>query len=198
MLIKRIFDLVSSGIGIILLSPLLLVIALCIKLDSKGPIIFKQVRVTQFGREFKIFKFRTMKVNSESQGQLTVGKDSRITKVGNILRKTKLDELTQLFNVFWGDMSLVGPRPEVPKYVALYTEEQREILKVKAGITDYASIYFSDENELLEGKKNPEQYYIDEIMPKKIEMNKKYIQEISMITDIKIIFLTIFEILKHK
>lgn len=153
MLIKRIFDLVSSGIGIILLSPLLLVIALCIKLDSKGPIIFKQVRVTQFGREFKIFKFRTMKVNSESQGQLTVGKDSRITKVGNILRKTKLDELAQLFNVFLGDMSLVGPRPEVPKYVALYTEEQREILKVKAGITDYASIYFSDENELLEGKK---------------------------------------------
>lgn len=198
MLIKRIFDLVSSGIGIILLSPLLLVIALCIKLDSKGPIIFKQVRVTQFGREFKIFKFRTMKVNSESQGQLTVGKDSRITKVGNILRKTKLDELAQLFNVFLGDMSLVGPRPEVPKYVALYTEEQREILKVKAGITDYASIYFSDENELLEGKKNSEQYYIDEIMPKKIEMNKKYIQEISMITDIKIIFLTIFEILKHK
>lgn len=197
MLIKRIFDLVSSGIGIILLSPLLLVIALCIKLDSKGPIIFKQVRVTQFGREFKIFKFRTMKVNSESQGQLTVGKDSRITKVGNILRKTKLDELTQLFNVFWGDMSLVGPRPEVPKYVALYTEEQREILKVKAGITDYASIYFSDENELLEGKKNPEQYYIDEIMPKKIEMNKKYIQEISVITDIKIIFLTILKILKH-
>lgn len=197
MLIKRIFDLVSSGIGIILLSPLLLVIALCIKLDSKGPIIFKQVRVTQFGREFKIFKFRTMKVNSESQGQLTVGKDSRITKVGNILRKTKLDELTQLFNIFWGDMSLVGPRPEVPKYVALYTEEQREILKVKAGITDYASIYFSDENELLEGKKNPEQYYIDEIMPKKIEMNKKYIQEISVITDIKIIFLTILKILKH-
>ncbi|KDE63998.1 glycosyl transferase [Fusobacterium necrophorum BFTR-1] len=195
-MLKRTFDVICSGIGILFLLPFFLLISICIKLDSKGPVIFKQIRITKNGKKFYIYKFRTMKMNTESQGQLTIGKDNRITRVGAFLRKTKLDELAQLFNVFLGDMSIVGPRPEVPKYVALYTEKQKEILKVKAGITDYASIYFSKENELLEGKENPEQYYIHEIMPKKIKLNKKYIQEISLMTDIKIIILTIFKILK--
>lgn len=174
----------------------MIIIAILIKLDSKGPIFFKQVRVTKNGREFKIFKYRTMRVGSDKFSQITVGKDSRITKVGDFLRKYKLDEIPQLINVLIGDMSLVGPRPEVPKYVALYTEEQREILKVRAGITDYASIEFSNENDILANEVDPEKAYIEKIMPRKIELNKKYLSEISVMTDIKIILLTIKKILK--
>ena len=174
----------------------MIIIAILIKLDSKGPIFFKQVRVTKNGREFKIFKYRTMKIGSDKYSQITVGKDSRITKVGDFLRKYKLDEIPQLINVLIGDMSLVGPRPEVPKYVALYTEEQREILKVRAGITDYASIEFSNENDILANETDPEKAYIEKIMPRKIELNKKYLSEISILTDIKIILLTIKKILK--
>jgi glycosyltransferase len=195
-LLKRIFDIVSSLFGLIVLSPFMLIIAILIKLDSKGPIFFKQVRVTKNGREFKIFKYRTMKIGSDKYSQITVGKDSRITKVGDFLRKYKLDEIPQLINVLIGDMSLVGPRPEVPKYVALYTEEQREILKVRAGITDYASIEFSNENDILANETDPEKAYIEKIMPRKIELNKKYLSEISVMTDIKIILLTIKKILK--
>ena len=174
----------------------MIIIAILIKLDSKGPIFFKQVRVTKNGREFKIFKYRTMKIGSDKYSQITVEKDSRITKVGDFLRKYKLDEIPQLINVLIGDMSLVGPRPEVPKYVALYTEEQREILKVRAGITDYASIEFSNENDILANETDPEKAYIEKIMPRKIELNKKYLSEISVMTDIKIILLTIKKILK--
>ena len=174
----------------------MLIIAILIKIDSKGPIFFRQVRVTKNGREFKIFKYRTMRVGSDKYSQITVGKDSRITKVGDFLRKYKLDEIPQLINVLIGDMSLVGPRPEVPKYVALYTEEQREILKVRAGITDYASIEFSNENDILANETDPEKAYIEKIMPRKIELNKKYLSEISVMTDIKIILLTIKKILK--
>ena len=174
----------------------MIIIAILIKLDSKGPIFFKQVRVTKNGREFKIFKYRTMKIGSDKYSQITIGKDSRITKVGDFLRKYKLDEIPQLINVLIGDMSLVGPRPEVPKYVALYTEEQREILKVRAGITDYASIEFSNENDILANETDPEKAYIEKIMPRKIELNKKYLSEISVMTDIKIILLTIKKILK--
>ena len=174
----------------------MIIIAILIKLDSKGPIFFKQVRVTKNGREFKIFKYRTMRVGSDKYSQITVGKDSRITKVGDFLRKYKLDEIPQLINVLIGDMSLVGPRPEVPRYVALYTEEQREILKVRAGITDYASIEFSNENDILANETDPEKAYIEKIMPRKIELNKKYLSEISVMTDIKIILLTIKKILK--
>lgn len=174
----------------------MIIIAILIKLDSKGPVFFKQVRVTKNGREFKIFKYRTMRVGSDKYSQITVGKDSRITKVGDFLRKYKLDEIPQLINVLIGDMSLVGPRPEVPKYVALYTEEQREILKVRAGITDYASIEFSNENDILANEVDPEKAYIEKIMPRKIELNKKYLSEISVMTDIKIILLTIKKILK--
>ena len=195
-MLKRIFDIISSLFGLILLLPFMIIIAILIKLDSKGPIFFKQVRVTKNGREFKIFKYRTMRVGSDKYSQITVGKDSRITKVGDFLRKYKLDEIPQLINVLLGDMSLVGPRPEVPKYVALYTEEQREILKVRAGITDYASIEFSNENEILANESDPEKAYIEKIMPRKIELNKKYLSEISVMTDIKIILLTIKKILK--
>ena len=195
-MLKRIFDITLSLFGLIILLPFMLIIAILIKLDSKGPVFFKQIRVTKNGREFKIFKYRTMRVGSDKYSQITVGKDNRITKIGSFLRKYKLDEIPQLINVFIGDMSLVGPRPEVPKYVAFYTDEQKEILKVRAGITDYASIEFSDENDLLASEEDPEKAYIEKIMPKKIELNKKYILEISILTDIKIILLTIKKILK--
>ena len=195
-MLKRIFDITLSLFGLIILLPFMLIIAILIKIDSKGPVFFKQIRVTKNGKEFKIFKYRTMRVGSDKYSQITVGKDGRITKLGSFLRKYKLDEIPQLINVLIGDMSLVGPRPEVPKYVALYTDEQKEILKVRAGITDYASIEFSDENDLLASEEEPEKAYIEKIMPKKIELNKKYLSEISILTDIKIILLTIKKILK--
>ena len=195
-MLKRIFDIILSLFGLIILLPFMLIIAIFIKLDSKGPVFFKQIRVTKNGKEFKIFKYRTMRVGSDKYSQITVGKDGRITKIGSFLRKYKLDEIPQLINVLIGDMSLVGPRPEVPKYVALYTDEQKEILKVRAGITDYASIEFSDENDLLASEEDPEKTYIEKVMSRKIELNKKYLSEISILTDIKIILLTIKKILK--
>ena len=195
-MLKRIFDITLSLFGLIILLPFMLIIAILIRIDSKGPVFFKQIRVTKNGKEFKIFKYRTMRVGSDKYSQITVGKDGRITKIGSFLRKYKLDEIPQLINVLIGDMSLVGPRPEVPKYVALYTDEQKEILKVRAGITDYASIEFSDENDLLASEEEPEKAYIEKIMPKKIELNKKYLSEVSILTDIKIILLTIKKILK--
>ena len=195
-MLKRIFDITLSLFGLIILLPFMLIIAILIKIDSKGSIFFKQIRVTKGGREFKILKYRTMRVGSDKYSQITVGKDKRITEIGSFLRKYKLDEIPQLINVLVGDMSLVGPRPEVPKYVALYTEGQKEILKVRAGITDYASIEFSDENDLLASEEEPEKAYIEKIMPKKIELNKKYLSEVSILTDIKIILLTIKKILK--
>ena len=195
-MLKRIFDITLSLFGLIILLPFMLIIAILIKFDSKGTVFFKQIRITKGGKEFKIFKYRTMKAGSDKYSQITVGKDERITKIGSFLRKYKLDEIPQLINVLIGDMSLVGPRPEVPKYVALYTDEQKEILKVRAGITDYASIEFSDENDLLASEKNPEEAYIEKIMPKKIELNKKYLSEISVLADVRIILLTIKKILK--
>lgn len=196
MILKRIFDIFISVLGLIILSPLMLIISILVKLDSKGEVLFKQIRVTKNGKEFKILKYRTMKKDSDKFSQITVGKDDRITKVGAFLRKYKLDEIPQLINVFVGDMSLVGPRPEVPKYVNMYTKEQKEILKVRAGITDYASIEFSNENDILANETDPEKAYIEKIMPRKIELNKKYLSEISILTDIKIILLTIKKILK--
>ena len=195
-MLKRIFDITLSLFGLIILLPFMLIIAILIKIDSKGSVFFKQIRVTKNGKEFKIFKYRTMRVGSDKYSQITVGKDGRITKIGSFLRKYKLDEIPQLINVLIGDMSLVGPRPEVPKYVALYTDKQKEILKVRAGITDYASIEFSNENDLLASEEEPEKAYIEKIMPKKIELNKKYLSKISILTDIKIILLTIKKILK--
>ena len=196
-IIKRIFDFIASLIGCIILTPVFIIIAILIKLDSKGPVLFKQKRVGQYGKEFEILKYRTMVVDAEKIGkQITVGNDSRITKVGYTLRKYKLDELPQLFNVLKGDMSLVGPRPEVPKYVELYNECDREVLKVKPGITDFASIEYRDENEILGTVENPEEYYINVIMKHKLQLNLKYINSNNVFLDIKIIFKTLLKCLK--
>ena len=192
---KRIFDLLFSFLGLLILSPFLLVIAILIVIDSKGDIFYLQQRVGKDNKDFNIFKFRTMRPNSDKQGLLTVGaKDSRITKIGVFLRKYKIDELPQLINVLIGNMSFVGPRPEVRKYVDLYNSEQKKVLTVKPGITDYASIEYSNENELLARSENPEKTYIEEIMPAKLELNLKYIKEASLLTDIKIIFKTFAKI----
>ena len=195
-IIKRIFDIVCSGLGLMILSPFLLFIAIRIKMDSDGPVFFKQIRVGEKGREFKILKFRTMVVDAEKLGrQITVGNDSRITKIGAFLRKYKIDELPQLINVFKGDMSLVGPRPEVPRYVNMYTEEQRKVLDVKPGITDLASIRYRDENELLGQAENPDEFYINTIMPDKLALNMEYIKKSNVFYDIYIIIETIIKCL---
>lgn len=174
--IIRVFDITFSLIGLILLSPVLLVLACVIRLSSKGPIFYMQSRVGKNGKDFKVFKFRTMFVDADKRGFLTVGgKDNRITSIGYYLRKYKLDELPQLLNVVKGEMSIVGPRPELRRYVDLYNDEQRQVLKVLPGITDYASIAYRNENELLGLAANPEELYIHEIMPKKIELNFSYI-----------------------
>ncbi len=192
---KRIFDLVLSAIFLILLAPLFIFIAIRIKLDSKGSVFYKQVRVGFNGKDFGIYKFRTMFVGSDKKGLLTVGgNDARITTPGLFLRKYKLDELPQLINVFFGDMSIVGPRPEVRKYVDLYSKEQLQVLSVKPGITDYASIEYSKENEILAKATDPEATYINEIMPAKLALNQKYISEQSFVTDLKIILQTLVKI----
>ena len=192
---KRIFDLLFSFLGLVILSPFLLVIAILIVIDSKGDIFYLQQRVGKDNKDFNIFKFRTMRPNSDKQGLLTVGaKDSRITKIGVFLRKYKIDELPQLINVLIGNMSFVGPRPEVRKYVDLYNSEQKKVLTVKPGITDYASIEYSNENELLARSEKKKKTYIEEIMPAKLELNLKYIKEASLLTDIKIIFKTFAKI----
>ena len=192
---KRFFDIIVSLIGIIILGIFLIIISIIIKCTSEGPVFFKQIRVGQSGKEFKIFKFRTMVVNAESLGtQITIGKDKRITKIGHFLRKYKIDELPQLFNVFIGEMSFVGPRPEVPKYVAMYNETQRKVLSVRPGITDLASIRYRNEKEILGRAKNAdeaEDMYINEIMPDKLKLNLEYIEKSNVFFDIYIIFKTI-------
>ena len=193
---KRLFDIFFSFIGLIILLPLFIIIALLIVIDSRGGIFYRQVRVGERGKDFNLYKFRSMKTNAEKGGLLTVGgRDSRITKMGYFIRKYKIDELPQLINVFIGDMSLVGPRPEVRKYVDLYNEQQKQVLNVKPGITDYASIEYRNENELLGKALNPEQTYIEEIMPAKLNLNLKYIAEKGLITDCKIILKTIRKII---
>lgn len=190
---KRIFDLFSSFIGLIILSPILFFVAIAIKLNSKGNVFYRQVRVGKNNKDFKIFKFRSMYVDADKKGLLTVGgKDNRITFVGYYIRKYKIDELAQLINVFIGDMSLVGPRPEVRKYVDMYNSEQMHVLDVRPGITDPASIKYRNENDILAKQKNPEQYYIDVIMPEKLNINLNYIANRNFFYDIKIIFKTIF------
>lgn len=189
---KRAMDIVISGAALVVLSPVLLLVALLIKIDDPGPVFYRQVRVGKDGKTFRIFKFRSMVVDADKKGlQITVGRDPRITRMGAFLRKTKLDELAQLLNVFVGDMSFVGPRPEVPRYVELYTPYQRQVLLVRPGITDYASIAYRNENDLLAGAQDPEKMYIETIMPDKIELNMKYLHEISPLTDIRLIFKTI-------
>ena len=195
--LKRLMDIVISGAALFVLWPVLLLAAAAIKIDDPGPVFYRQVRVGRNGKEFRIFKFRTMVVDADRKGlQITVGRDSRITRVGAFLRKTKLDELAQLINVFVGEMSFVGPRPEVPKYVNMYTPYQRQVLLVRPGITDYASIAYRNENDMLEGAEDPERMYIDVIMPDKIELNMKYLREISPVADIRLIFSTIIAVIK--
>lgn len=192
---KRIFDVFLSLIGLIILFPFFLIIALLIVISSGLPVFYTQQRVGRGNEDFGLFKFRTMKKNAEKAGLLTVGgRDPRITTIGYYLRKYKLDELPQLLNVFVGDMSLVGPRPEVRKYVDLYNAEQKKVLLVKPGITDLASLEYFSENELLAKSANPEETYIKEIMPAKLELNKKYISQMSLGNDIKIIFRTLKKI----
>ncbi|MDM1460878.1 sugar transferase [Myroides odoratimimus] len=193
---KRIFDIISSGIGLIMLSPIFLFLAIWIKVDSQGPVFYKQVRVGKNGKDFKIFKFRSMRQGSDKQGLITVGgRDPRVTNSGYYIRKYKLDEFPQLINVFVGDMSVVGPRPEVRKYVDLYNEEQLRVLSVRPGITDIASIKYRNENELLEKAEDPDKTYIEEIMPDKLKYNLEYINNASFIYDIKLIFETFKEII---
>jgi lipopolysaccharide/colanic/teichoic acid biosynthesis glycosyltransferase len=196
-MIKRLFDILFSIVMLLLLSPLLLSMVVIVALDSPGGVFFGQIRVGKSGRHFRLWKFRTMKVNAESSGQLTVGsRDNRITRAGFYLRKYKIDELPQLWNVLTGDMSIVGPRPEVPRYVAMYNEEQKQVLSILPGITDYASLLYFTENDLLAASSNPEETYIREIMPAKLELNLKYIREMSFLGDMKIVLLTARRILR--
>lgn len=196
-MIKRVFDIVASGLGLILLSPIFFILAVCIKTDSFGPVFYRQSRVGKGSKDFYLFKFRSMHVGADKKGLITVGgKDPRITRIGYYIRKYKLDELPQLINVFIGDMSLVGPRPEVRKYVEMYTPDQRKVLTVRPGITDLASIRYRNENELLAQTENPEDYYIHTIMPDKLRINLEYVRNAGVLYDIKLIFKTIIEIFR--
>ena len=188
---KRLFDVLSSGLGLIVLSPLLLIIAMWIKIDSRGPVFYRQVRVGKGNRDFRIFKFRSMRVGADKGSLVTIGgHDARVTRSGYYIRKYKLDELPQLINVFIGDMSIVGPRPEVRHYVDYWTPEQMHVLDVRPGITDPASIRFRNENELMAQADDPEQYYIHVIMQEKIKLYLEYVRNASFWYDIKLIFQT--------
>ena len=190
---KRLFDIVCSFFGLVFLSWLFVFVALWVGLSSRGGVFYRQRRVGRCNRDFTIYKFRSMRVNSDRQGLLTIGgRDGRITKAGVFIRKYKLDELPQLFNVLRGDLSFVGPRPEVRKYVELYTEEQKKVLTVRPGITSLSSIKYRNENEILSRSDNPEQYYIDVIMQDKLAIELDYLEQRSLLTDIKVIFQTIF------
>ncbi len=193
---KRLFDICFSLVLMLLLLPIACVVSIWIILDDFGSPFFVQQRVGLEGKNFGLLKFRSMRKNAEAKGQLTVGmKDSRITRSGYFIRKYKIDELPQLVNVFLGEMSVVGPRPEVPKYVLLYNEQQQNVLSIKPGITDFASVEYVRENELLSASSDPEKTYIEEIMPAKLELNLKYLREQSFLTDMKIILQTIKAIL---
>lgn len=197
-MIKRLFDIAFSFLGLLLLSPLFIILSLLIVLDSRACPFYGQLRVGMGNADFLLLKFRTMEVGSDKKGLLTLGlSDSRVTKVGRILRKYKMDELPQLINILKGEMSFVGPRPDVRKYVDMYTPEQLKVLEVKPGLTDYASIEYIDESDLLAQSENPEKTYIEVIMYDKIKLNFKYIQEQSLKTDVLILFKTILKILRR-
>ncbi len=195
-MLKRLMDIFFALLGLVVLFPFLFIIGLVVAMTSRGGVFYRQLRVGKHNKDFRLFKYRTMFVDAEKQGLLTVGgRDPRITPIGYYLRKYKLDELPQLLNVLWGSMSLVGPRPEVRKYVDLYNEEQKKVLNVKPGITDYASLQYFCENDLLAKSSDPEHTYIYEIMPAKLVLNKKYISESGVFTDLSVIFKTIKRIL---
>lgn len=193
MVAKRLFDLFFSSLGLVVLSPLFLIVALWVKLDSPGPVFFRQIRVGRYEKPFRIYKFRTMVDDAEKRGsQITVGSDRRVTKAGAFLRKTKIDELPQLINVVKGEMSLVGPRPEVPKYVAHYPEEAKRIIfALRPGITDYAAIEYREESSLLQETENPEKKYVEEILPRKIELYERYARQRTLFIDFMLILKTI-------
>jgi lipopolysaccharide/colanic/teichoic acid biosynthesis glycosyltransferase len=197
-MLKRSFDLVSSLFGLILISPVLVTLAIMIKKEDRGPVFYQGIRVGRFGKPFRIFKFRTMVLNAEKLGgPSTADDDPRITKVGKFIRKFKLDELPQLINVLKGEMSFVGPRPEVQMYVDMFTEEEKAILNVRPGITDWASIWNPDEGAILAGSPDPEKTYIEKIRPEKIRLQLKYVRERSFWVDLKIIFKTLETVLRR-
>ena len=196
---KRAFDIIASGLGLIVLSPLFLVLAIWIKLDSKGPVFYRQVRVGYKNKDFRIFKFRSMRVGADKGSLVTIGgHDPRVTKSGYFIRKFKFDELPQLINVFLGDMSLVGPRPEVRHYVDYWTPEQMHVLDVRPGITDPASIKFRNENELMEKTEDPEKYYIEVIMQEKIRLYLEYVEKQGFWYDLRLIFKTFWVIVHER
>lgn len=187
----RLLDILIAGIGLVILLPIMLPVAVAIVIDDRGPIFYGQLRVGRYGQDFRILKFRSMRMGADKMSLITIGdRDPRVTRVGYYIRKYKLDELPQLWNVLIGDMSLVGPRPEVRKYVDLYTEEQKQVLRVRPGITDYASIEYVDENRLLAASQDPDKTYIEEIMPQKIALNMRYINHPTVGEYFRILFLT--------
>lgn len=196
LVLKRLFDIVVSFSALALLSPLFIILAIAIKIDSKGPVFYRQTRVTQYGEEFRIFKFRSMVTDADKGTLLTVGGDSRITKVGRIIRKCKLDELSQLIDVLRGTMTFVGTRPEVPRYVDKYTPEMMATLLLPAGITSEASIYYKDENELLDAADDVEKTYLEVVLPDKMKYNLAAIRSFSFMDDIKVMILTVLAVFK--
>lgn len=193
---KRLFDILASGLGLICLSPLFAILAIWIKSDSRGPVFYRQVRVGRGNRDFRIFKFRSMRPDSDKGRLITVGgHDPRVTRSGYYIRKYKLDELPQLINVFIGDMSLVGPRPEVRRYVDMYSPEQMRVLEVRPGITSLASIRYRNENEILAASDDPDRTYIEKVMPDKLAIDLEYVADASLINDIRLIFSTFREII---
>ncbi len=196
--LKRVFDIVVSFVMLLVFFPIFLLIAVAIKFESKGPVFYRQERVTQYGEIFKIFKFRTMKCNADKQGQITIKNDKRITRVGKFLRKTKLDEICQIIDVFRGKLSFVGTRPEVKKYVDQYTPEMMATLLLPAGITSEASVCYKDENSLIDNADNVDDVYIKKILPQKMEINLSSIKKFSFWRDIKIMFMTFFAVLGKK
>ena len=197
LILKRVFDILVSSVLIVIVSPIMLILEICIKIDSKGPVMFRQRRVTTNGRVFRIFKFRTMVNDAEKKGtQVTTNNDPRVTKVGKLIRGCRLDELPQLFNVFLGNMTFVGTRPEVEKYVAAYTDEMMATLLLPAGITSLASIKYKDEEKLLQAAENTDEVYIKEVLPEKMKYNLEALKNFSFFGDIKLMFQTVFAVLK--
>lgn len=197
LILKRLFDIIVASIMLIILSPIFIVLAIAIKIDSPGPVFFRQERITQYGRDFKIFKFRTMVNNADKIGtQVTVKNDSRITRVGAFIRNCRLDEISQLLNIITGDMTFVGTRPEVKKYVDKYNNEMLATLLLPAGVTSLASIYYKDEAKLLEGVENTDKTYVEKILPEKMKYNLQAIRKFSFIEDIKIMFMTVLAVIK--
>lgn len=193
---KRLFDIAASGLGLLCLSPVFLILAIWIKMDSKGPVFYKQIRVGKDNKDFRLYKFRSMRPDSDKSGLITVGgHDPRVTRSGYYIRKYKLDEFPQLINVFKGDMSLVGPRPEVRKYVDKYTPEQMRVLSVRPGITSLASIRYRNENDILAAADDPERCYVERVMPDKLSIDLEYVGRATLWNDVKLIFSTFKEII---